>query len=153
MQINITFPGSPPLFTFPSICVGSIPPNLPTVSDDGVNGSWSPSVISTATAGIKNYIFTPSSGECRQIKIQAIVVDDKVTPLFDQIEPLCYNSVPVVLPIAANNGISGIWNPSVVSTNLPGKYTFTFIPDPTFCAEKYFNGNRNISGNKIDNKC
>jgi len=135
IQITITFPGSPPLFTFPPICVGSIPPALPTVSDDGVNGTWSPSVISTASVGIKNYIFTPASGECRQPKFQAIIIDDKVMPLFDQVLPLCYNSTPVVLPTTSNNGISGKWNPAVVSTNLPGKYTFTFVPDPAFCAK------------------
>jgi len=135
IQINITFPGSPPIFTFPPICVGSIPPDLPTVSDDGVKGTWSPSVISTAVAGIKNYTFTPASGECRQTKIQAIFVDDKQTPVFDQVEPLCYNSASKVLPVTSINGISGIWTPSVVSTNLPGKFIFSFVPDPTFCAK------------------
>jgi len=134
IKINITFPGSPPTFTFPQICVGSIPPALPTVSDDGVSGSWNPAAISTASVGSKNYTFTPFSGQCRQVKVQAIAVIDKTIPVFDQIAPLCYNSAPVVLPTTSKDGIPGTWTPSVVTTNAPGIFTFTFVPASNWCA-------------------
>jgi len=134
ITINITFPGSPPAFTFQPICVGSIPPALPNVSDDGISGTWSPSVISTATVGSKNYTFTPYSGQCRQIKVQAITVIDKTIPVFDPIDPLCLNSAPVVLPTTSKDGIPGIWTPSVVATNVPGIFTFTFVPESNWCA-------------------
>jgi len=132
--ITITPAGSPPTFTFPQICVGSVPPPLPNVSDDGVSGTWNPAFISTATIGIKNYTFTPSSGQCRQFKVQAIEVIDKTDPVFNQIGPLCYNSTPVVLPVTSQNGIPGTWTPSVVNTNLDGMFTFTFVPAPNWCA-------------------
>lgn len=134
IKITINFPGSPPIFTFPPICVGSIPPALPTVSDDGVSGSWNPSVISTATAGSKNYVFTPFSGQCRQPKTQAIVISDKTIPTFDPIGPLCYNGSPVVLPTTSKEGITGTWSPAVVTTNTAGIHTYTFVPAPNWCA-------------------
>jgi gliding motility-associated-like protein len=133
-KITITFPGSPPTFTIPPVCVGSIPPALPTKSDDGVIGTWSPAFISTATIGFKNYTFTPTSGQCRQTKVQVIEVIDQTVPTFDQVGPLCYNDASVVLPGTSKEGITGTWTPSVVTTNLPGIYTFTFDPFPNWCA-------------------
>jgi gliding motility-associated-like protein len=133
-SITVTFPGSPPTFTFAPICVGSIPPALPTLSDDGISGSWNPSVISTAIVGSINYTFTPFSGQCRQPKVQAIQVIDKTNPLFDQVGPLCFNSTPVVLPNTSKDGIPGTWTPAVVNTNLSGTTTFSFNPAPGWCA-------------------
>ncbi len=40
----------------PSVCAGFI---LPTTSDNGIGGTWSPAVETTGT-----YVFTPSFGEC-----------------------------------------------------------------------------------------
>ncbi|MEW5676027.1 PKD domain-containing protein [Flavobacterium enshiense] len=55
-------PGATPIFTFPTaICGGSVPPVLPTISDNGIQGTWSPSVVSNTAPG--NYIFTPV-GQC-----------------------------------------------------------------------------------------
>lgn len=48
-----------PTFTLPTaICSGSVAPVLPTTSDNGVSGSWSPTTISTTANG--NYTFTPN---------------------------------------------------------------------------------------------
>ncbi|MBA4408166.1 MAG: hypothetical protein C0397_01930 [Odoribacter sp.] len=134
VQVTITPPASPPTFTFPEICVGSIPPALPTRSNEGVTGTWNPAIISTATVGIMNYTFTPFSGQCRQIRIEPIEVIDKTIPVFDQPGPLCLNSAPVVLPTTSKNGITGTWAPSTVTTNVPGKFTFTFVPASNLCA-------------------
>ncbi len=43
----------------PSVCAGFI---LPTTSDNGIGGTWAPTVETTGT-----YIFTPSFGECSTI--------------------------------------------------------------------------------------
>ena len=135
IQVTITPPASPPTFTFPEICVGSIPPALPAKSNEGITGTWSPAIISTATVGTINYTFTPFSGQCRQIRIEPITVIDQTTPLFDQPGPLCLNSAPVVLPTTSKNGIAGTWTPSTVTTNVPGKFTFTFVPASNLCAK------------------
>jgi len=46
-----------------SICKGAKAPSLPSVSKNGVRGTWSPAVINTATVGTKSYTFTPAAGQ------------------------------------------------------------------------------------------
>lgn len=58
-------PLTTPTFTFGTslvLCPGSTPPSLPTISSNNVNGTWSPSTISTSQNG--TYTFTPNLGEC-----------------------------------------------------------------------------------------
>ncbi|WP_159800371.1 fibronectin type III domain-containing protein [Flavobacterium sp. MK4S-17] len=45
----------------PPICAGVNPGSLPIDSNNGINGSWSPAVNSTATT---TYTFTPDPGQC-----------------------------------------------------------------------------------------
>ncbi len=52
-----------PSFIQPApICAGDVAPVLPTTSDNGVTGSWSPSVVDNMASG--QYTFTPDSGQC-----------------------------------------------------------------------------------------
>jgi hypothetical protein len=44
------------------LCENSTAPVLPTTSDNGITGSWSPSIISTMATG--DYSFTPDTGQC-----------------------------------------------------------------------------------------
>lgn len=56
-------PNTSPTFpTIPELCQGSTPPTLPTTSNNGITGTWSPATISTAASG--NYTFTPAAGQC-----------------------------------------------------------------------------------------
>jgi gliding motility-associated-like protein len=54
-----------PTFVFgtaQSVCINTTPPVLPTVSNNGITGTWSPATVDnqhTAT-----YTFTPAAGEC-----------------------------------------------------------------------------------------
>lgn len=61
--VNISIvSGALPTFDFvTAICEGAVPPILPSVSNNGIVGTWSPSVINNLIPG--NYIFTPS-GNC-----------------------------------------------------------------------------------------
>ncbi len=57
--------GTNPTFTqLGPYCQGSVPNNLPTTSLNGVNGNWTPSIISTTSPGTATYTFTPNSGQC-----------------------------------------------------------------------------------------
>ena len=134
LSVTITSPASPPSFIFPEICVGSILPPLPKVSLEGVSGTWSPETISTDKIGINTYIFTPSPGQCVQPLTEKIEVIDKIIPAFDPIGPLCLNSEAVALPTTSKNGITGTWTPSTVSTKVPGKFNYTFVPESGLCA-------------------
>ncbi|MDD4672721.1 MAG: gliding motility-associated C-terminal domain-containing protein [Bacteroidales bacterium] len=45
-------------------CIGDSPVILPLVSDNGIEGTWDPSTISTDVSGLTTYTFTPNPGEC-----------------------------------------------------------------------------------------
>jgi gliding motility-associated-like protein len=46
----------------PAICLGTTPPILPAVSNEGFSGVWSPPLISNTVGG--TYTFTPNAGQC-----------------------------------------------------------------------------------------
>jgi gliding motility-associated-like protein len=59
-----------------SFCSGSPAPTLPTTSDNGVTGTWSPSTVNSTTGG--SYVFTPTTGTlCTNTLTKGITV---VTP-------------------------------------------------------------------------
>jgi len=53
-----------PIFNLPfnSICYEGEVPDLPNVSDNGIIGTWSPSVVNNTESG--TYVFTPSAEQC-----------------------------------------------------------------------------------------
>src|SRR5574343_662678 len=52
-----------PTFTQPTpICFGDTAPVLPTTSNNGVTGTWSPAVVDNLNSG--TYVFTPDAGQC-----------------------------------------------------------------------------------------
>src|SRR5690606_15618368 len=57
-----------------------------------------------------------------------------IVPVFDAIDPLCLDANAPVLPLTSNNGITGKWDPAVVSTDAVGTTTYTFTPDEGQCA-------------------
>jgi len=62
-----------------------------------------------------------------------IVVNQKETPTFNVITPICENAPAPLLPTTSTNGITGFWTPSKVTTTPPGSYTYTFTADPGQC--------------------
>ncbi|MCK7510687.1 MAG: hypothetical protein MZV70_45920 [Desulfobacterales bacterium] len=123
-----------PLFAQPGpLCQNSVAPLLPAVSANGIPGTWSPSIITTAIIGTSTYKFTPAAGQCAVPITMNIEISDKIIPLFTQIGPLCQNSVAPVLPLVSTNGINGTWNPSIIDTKVLGIFKFTFNPTATQC--------------------
>ena len=123
-------PNVEPTFdAIPTICYNSSVPVLQNTSNNGISGTWSPTTISNTVSG--NYTFTPNSGQCATIKTITVNVNI-ITPTFNQIPDVCYNSTVPDLQNTSNNGISGTWNPSVISNTVSGSYTFT--PNPNQCA-------------------
>jgi len=47
-----------------TLCQNSPAPLLPTVSTNGVTGSWDPSIIETSISGNFIYRFTPDPWQC-----------------------------------------------------------------------------------------
>ncbi len=116
------------------LCLNSILPALPATSTNGITGTWSPATISTSVTGTTVYTFTPDEGQDAVSTTLSITINPPVTPLFSSIGPLYQGAVPPVLPLTSTNGITGTWNPSVISTVTPGSYTFSFTPAADQCA-------------------
>lgn len=125
-SITPTFP------THPQYCLNATPQTLPTTSDNGVTGAWSPATVSTLIAGTSNYTFTPTGNPCAAPVTVAIIVDAALTPAFNQIPALCSGDAAPVLSATSDNSISGTWSPAIVSNTSSGTYTFT--PDAGQCA-------------------
>jgi large repetitive protein len=115
-----------------SICAGGSVPSLPTTSDNGINGTWSPSVVDNQNSG--TYNFTPTAGQCANATSFAVTVSPNITPTFSFGPSLtiCNGGTVPTLPSSSMNGITGVWNPSTVDNQNSATYTFT--PDAGQCA-------------------
>ena len=116
--------GTTPTFTaIPAFCAGSVAPVLPTISTNGITGTWSPSTVSNTIGG--TYTFTPTAGQCASAFSITTTVNATVTPTFAAIAPFCSGTTAPVLPTTSTNGITGTWSPATVSNTAGGSYTFT----------------------------
>ena len=116
-----------------SICTGGTVPLLPTVSDNGINGSWSPATVSDQASGI--YTFTPAAGQgsCIATVVFTVTVNPIVTPAFNFGNlSICIGASVPVLSSTSLNGIRGTWSAATINNQNSGSYTFT--PNGGQCA-------------------
>jgi gliding motility-associated-like protein len=134
--MSITINNNPvPTFTqLGPYCVGATPGTLPTTSNNGITGTWNPSTVSTASQGTTIYTFTPTQGQCGTTASMSVTVNQNIVPTFTQLGPYCVGATPGTLPTTSNNGITGTWNPSTVSTASQGTVVYTFTPTQGLCA-------------------
>ncbi|GAO45745.1 hypothetical protein FPE01S_20_00005, partial [Flavihumibacter petaseus NBRC 106054] len=132
IDITVTPAVTPTFDPIAALCLNSAAPALPATSLNGVNGTWSPAVINTATTGTSTYTFTPATGECATPVSIDVTITDQITPTFTAIPAFCAGSTAPVLPAASLNGITGSWVPVIVNNINSG--TYTFIPDAGQCA-------------------
>jgi gliding motility-associated-like protein len=128
MTITVNQKTTPTFTQVPAICTGDALAALPTTSNNGVTGAWSPVVSNTAT---NTYTFTPTAGLCANTQSMTITVNQKVTPTFTQVAPICSGSALAALPTTSNNGITGTWSPALSNT---ATNTYTFAPTAGLCA-------------------
>ena len=114
-------------------CIGTTPEILNTTSDNGITGSWNPTVIDTSVAGVQTYTFTPNA-ECAQEFILEVEVTESIIPTFNIPAQYCLNSPEITLPVQSGNGITGSWSPDTIDTSTTGTTTYTFTPEEE-CAE------------------
>ncbi|MBF2706984.1 gliding motility-associated C-terminal domain-containing protein, partial [Flavobacterium soyangense] len=112
------------------ICANATAPILSSPSTNGITGIWNPATVSNTVSG--TYTFTPDAGQCATIITLNVAVNPILTPSFTQITPICFGTLPPVLQLTSNNGITGTWNPAVVSNTTSGVYNFT--PNVGECA-------------------
>jgi gliding motility-associated-like protein len=124
-------PNATPTFTaIAPICSGSTTPVLPTTSNNLITGTWNPATVSNTNSA--TYYFTPNSGQCALPTTLDVTIILKIVPSFDPIADVCYGSAAPSLPTTSTNGITGTWNPAIVSNLTSGTYTFT--PTDGICA-------------------
>ncbi|RRJ91231.1 gliding motility-associated C-terminal domain-containing protein [Paenimyroides tangerinum] len=99
--------------------------NLPTISNNGVEGTWSPAFNPNQTS---TYTFVPIDMQCNESITKTIVIEK--TPTFDPIDPFCEVDLNFSLPTISTNGISGTWSPEFDPYN---SQTYTFTRDSGDC--------------------
>jgi hypothetical protein len=118
----IVNPNITPTFTqVAPICSGATLNALPTLSINGITGTWSPALNNTATT---TYTFTPSDGQCATTATMTITVNPNITPTFTQVAPICSGATLNALPTTSTNGIIGTWSPALNNT-VTTNYNFT----------------------------
>ena len=111
-----------------AICAGSTLSALPTTSNNGITGTWSPALDNTKTTV---YTFTPAAGQCATTAALTITVNPVVTPTFNAVSAICAGSPLSALPTTSNNGITGTWSPALDNTKTT---VYTFTPAAGQCA-------------------
>jgi len=129
MTITVN-PNIVPTFTqVPPICQGATLTALPTTSNNGITGTWSPALNNTTTT---TYTFTPTAGQCATTATMTITVNPNIVPTFTQVPPICQGATLTALPTTSNNGITGTWSPALNNTTTT---TYTFTPSSSLNCE------------------
>jgi len=110
-----------------AVCSG-ISFSMPTTSNNGITGTWSPAFDNTMTMP---YVFTPTTGVCATQSTMTVTVNPRVTPTFTQVAPVCSGSTIATLPLTSINGVTGTWSPAISNT---ATTTYTFTPTSGLCA-------------------
>lgn len=122
-------PGTTPVFSpVAPICPGGNLNPLPTTSNNGITGTWSPALNNMATTV---YTFTPTAGQCATAATLTITVNSAATPTFNAVAPICSGDVLNPLPTTSGNGITGTWSPALNNTQTT---VYTFTPAAGQCA-------------------
>ena len=128
MTIEVNSDTAPTFTQIPAICSGDALSELLTTSNNGIHGTWSPSLDNTTTT---TYTFTPDAGQCAVTSSIDIVVNPIITPFFNAVNPICSGDTLSNLPSTSSNGVTGTWSPSLDNTTTT---TYTFTPDAGQCA-------------------
>jgi gliding motility-associated-like protein len=101
--------GTVPTFTpINYLCQNDVAPTLPSVSNNGISGTWSPAV-STSTPGPATYTFTANPGQCASNTTMTITTlgAQRIAPLGAQCSPGILNFE--ALPNPGPSGITYSW--------------------------------------------
>lgn len=66
-----------------------------------------------------------------------IVIETALPVSFAPFEDTCLNSTATDLPLESLEGVTGTWFPAVIDSAVLGTTTYTFTPDPEFCAAEF----------------
>ena len=133
--VVVTTPETPTFNQLGPYCQGDSPGAFQGASLEGIVGTWSPNVIDPLLIGATTYTFTPDPGQCASATTMDIEITAPIVPTFTQIDDLCEGAEVFPggspFPVASTEGIIGVWAPVFDAFNTT---TYTFTPDPAFCA-------------------
>ena len=137
--VVVNTPINPAFTQINPICHNGAVPALSGTSNNvptAITGTWNPPTISSASPGTFTYTFTPAAQFCANPATMNITILPNETPTFTQINPMCINSAPPVLPNPSTNATpyTGTWTPPTITTASAGTYTYTFTPTAGQCA-------------------
>lgn len=86
------------------ICRGNMLSPLPTVSNEGISGTWSPALDNITTT---IYTFTPNSGECATLQTMTITVNENDSFTLQDNYFLCFNiDGSIEIPVTIDTGLT-----------------------------------------------
>ncbi|MBK7213576.1 MAG: PKD domain-containing protein, partial [Bacteroidales bacterium] len=135
--VTPTFPGIGPL------CQFSTAPFLPTNSNEGIPGTWTPSFVNTSLPGIASYTFTPDPGECAVPSIMNIMINEQpVLSIGSVLNVTCYggsNGSATVQILGGLGPYTILWDDPALQTTVTasaltaGTYT-VLVTDANGCS-------------------
>ena len=111
LTINVNTPVVPTFSFVAAVCLGDVMSPLPTISTNGINGTWSPALNNLATT---TYTFTPAIGECGSSTTLDITVNPLPTINAGTDVDLCQGAST---QLNATGGLSYVWTPAVNTSN------------------------------------
>jgi len=143
-------PTSTPTFDPISVCQEDTAPTLPTTSTNGIQGTWSPAVVNTNTAGTTNYTFTPANGYCSPVTPHPVVVHPKPNAVISPNPVVFLCSIETDVDLGGSSttpnatfqwtdqyggqfGIIANSNTATPTVNLMGNYVMTVTDPATGC--------------------
>ena len=130
MTIGITPLTIPDFTQIADVCTGTSL-TIPTTSNEGITGTWSPAFDPNTTT---TYTFTPDAGQCADNVDMTIGITPLTIPTFTAIDPICIGDTIGLLPTTSNNGIAGTWSPLTIDNTTTTEYTFT--PNGSGCFDE-----------------
>ena len=129
----------------PTICAGQTTVLTTNTSNPGGSFAWNPGGQTTPTISVNptstttySVVYTVSG--CASLPANSsVTVNNSITPQFASWGPFCQDAplAQVILPETSINGITGSWNPQMVSTATAGISIYTFTPAAGQCASDF----------------
>ncbi|MFP9100770.1 T9SS type A sorting domain-containing protein [Flavobacterium sp. RHBU_24] len=126
-----------------TFCEGSTIPALPTASQEGIAGTWSPAIN---TAQTTTYTFVPEAGECATATTVTLTIGPLAVPTGVSPQPFVANSTlsdivispaSVVWYASSEDALNDI-NPLSLDTLLEDGMTYYAVNDNGECRSQYF---------------